>query len=227
MKIKQYAIPAFVAAVLIASMAGMAAAADDVASTKHNLSLASSGQVPAGTTLEDYGEICAYCHTPHGGQNSAPLWNRSFSTATYQMYDNTHSSTIDMTVDGQPTGVSLACLSCHDGTIGLDVITNPPNTFAGTVPATGAGNVMPSGSFAFLDTDLRNDHPISVTYDTGLDPAFNSKTAVTTGGLRLFGDGTTDKVQCASCHNPHDGTNTPFLRKSNAQSDLCLTCHIK
>ena len=85
---------------------------------------------------------------------------------------------------------------------------------------------MPAG-MTNLGTDLRNDHPISIVYDVGQDAAFNAKAAVASGGLRLFGDGTTDRVQCASCHNPHNNTNAPFLRISNAASALCTTCHIK
>ena len=34
-------------------------------------------------------------------------------------------------------------------------------------------------------------------------------------------------VQCASCHNAHDNTNTSFLVASNDASALCLTCHLK
>ena len=42
-----------------------------------------------------------------------------------------------------------------------------------------------------------------------------------------------DKVQCASCHDPHDPDERneqgrdPFLRTSNRESALCLTCHAK
>ena len=43
------------------------------------------------------------------------------------------------------------------------------------------------------------------------------------GEIPLFG-GT---VQCASCHDPHDNTNAPFLRKTNTASALCSTCHQK
>lgn len=149
------------------TMPANAFAQDNVTITKHNLSASNGGTVPTGATLADYGEICVYCHTPHGGQVEAPLWNRTFSTATYQMYT---SSTIDMTADGQPTGISMACLSCHDGTIGLDVIVNPPNR-AGTpaVPATLIGtNTMPAASIALLGVDLRNDHPVSVVYDNSI-----------------------------------------------------------
>jgi len=201
---------------------------DNVAITKHNLSVTSSGTDPTtGTSLVDYGEICVYCHTPHGGQTDAPLWNRNYSVAGYSMYS---SSTIDMTYTnpGNPTGISLACLSCHDGTIGLDVIINPPNggpAVPGTTPGT---NTMPVGSFSLLDTDLRNDHPISIQYNPSLDTKFNTAASVTgAGGLRLFG--VNDEVQCASCHNPHESAAAfaPFLRKQNTASALCLTCHIK
>jgi len=219
------AIAAFVA---LAIAPPASAQNDDVANSPHNLSSSSGGGPPSGATLVDYGEICVYCHTPHGGQVDAPLWNRTFSTATYQMYS---SATIDMNIDANPTGVSMACLSCHDGTIGLDVVINPPNSFAGTVPVTTVGtNTMPDGE-KNLGTDLRNDHPISVAYSPAQDPAFNTVGSVEAAGLKFFTDPTSpgvDKVQCASCHNPHDNdTNEPFLRMSNAGSALCLTCHIK
>ncbi len=209
----------------------MVAQLDDVTTTKHNLSLTSGGTDPTGGALADYAEVCVYCHTPHGGQVDAPLWNRGFNTGGgYTMYS---SATIDMTIDGQPTGISLACLSCHDGTIGLDVIINAPNAFidaGGTIPGTTpCVNTMPAGN-TNLGEDLRNDHPISVVYDPTQDPAFNTEASILAAGLRLFTDPASpgNKVQCASCHNPHDNaTNKPFLRLSNSSSTLCKTCHIK
>ncbi|HEY6196402.1 MAG TPA: cytochrome c3 family protein [Candidatus Eisenbacteria bacterium] len=191
-----------------------------VVETLHNLSYAASSDRYGPGALRNYGEVCVYCHTPHGGQTSAPLWDRNFSVASYQMYDAAHSSTINMTVDPQPTGVSLACLSCHDGTVGLDVIVNTPNNYTGG-PA--VGTRMPTNIIANLSTDLRNDHPISITYDPTADPLFHSAASVQAAGLQLYGG----KVQCGSCHNPHTAANRPFLRISNAGSSLCLTCHIK
>jgi len=190
--------------------------ADNVTSSKHNMSTRSG--------LTNYGEVCVYCHTPHGGgTQNAPLWNRTFGAGPYQMYNNSYSSTIDMTVAASPQGVSLACLSCHDGTIGLDVIINRPN--ADTSMA-GSGNTMPLNAgqfFANLGTDLRNDHPISITYDNVADPAFNAPTGGKVDILPLY----TGRVECGTCHNPHNTTNTPFLRKANSSSNLCKTCHIK
>lgn len=203
---------------LVACAAGRAwAQADNVAASKHNMSTRAG--------LTNYGSVCVYCHTPHGGPNStnAPLWNRSFGVGPYQMYDNAWSSTIQMTVAATPQGVSLACLSCHDGTIGLDVIANRPNA---DTSLAGSGTTMPANAgqfFANLGTDLRNDHPVSVTYSTAADPAFNAPDASNRVGgvLPLY----TSRVECGTCHNPHNTTNAPFLRTTS--STLCGTCHIK
>ena len=82
-----------------------------VASTKHNLSVTGTGNIKA--TSEQ--EICIFCHTPHNSAPQAPLWNRASSGSVYTPYN---SSTI-FSSPGQPTGASMLCLSCHDGTIAL------------------------------------------------------------------------------------------------------------
>ncbi|MBI5043268.1 MAG: hypothetical protein HZC10_05450 [Nitrospirae bacterium] len=108
-----------------------------ITNTRHNL-LASYSSGMAGLVgtfaYNNYGEVCVYCHTPHGAQTgSAPLWNRTLpATGNYTPYS---SSTIDTNV-GQPDGISLACLSCHDGTIAVDSIVNAP----------GSGHYTPGGS---------------------------------------------------------------------------------
>ncbi|MFC1602217.1 cytochrome c3 family protein [Pseudomonadota bacterium] len=35
------------------------------------------------------------------------------------------------------------------------------------------------------------------------------------------------RIECPSCHNPHDPANVAFLRKSMKNSGLCATCHNK
>ncbi|MFQ5537286.1 MAG: cytochrome c3 family protein [Gemmatimonadota bacterium] len=231
-------------AAALATVALLAFAAGDVygqvgnegiKDTKHNFS-ASSGRNASFTDLSldvaDYGEICVYCHTPHGGQINAPLWNRQFTTSTFTMYNDASggSSDLDMTFATQPTGVSLACLSCHDGTIGIDVIINKPNgssaTSIGSTLQDIYGGVDPD-SLKILGTDLRNDHPISMVYDPTKDGQFSSVASVTGAGLKLFNDAAgTNVVQCATCHNPHT-KNPTFLRIANTGSALCLTCHNK
>jgi predicted CXXCH cytochrome family protein len=188
------------------------------------------------TNTSDTDEVCVFCHTPHAGSNiGAPLWNRQTPVGPYTMYDNAFSSTIDMTVAGSPQGVSAACLSCHDGTIAFDVLVNATTSVSGAYNYTAGGadqgwaftsgdSMSGRGLPVEFGTNLTNQHPISVTYDPAQDPAFQPAATVTgAGGLVLYGG----QVECGTCHNPHDTTNVPFLRKSNAASALCTTCHIK
>ena len=166
------------------------------------------------------GEICIVCHTPHNADitvGNVPLWNHELTTATFTPYT---SNTLDATV-GQPTGGSKLCLSCHDGTVALD-------NFGGT---TGGTNYI-SGD-ANIGTDLSDDHPISFTYDAALatadgglfDPTTtNSGLGGTINADMLFGG----QLQCASCHDVHNGSGqASLLLMSNDASALCLTCHNK
>ena len=190
---------------------------DNVKLTKHDLSNSA-----ATLGITNYNQICVYCHTPHKGQTAAPLWNRSFGAGAYTMYNATNSATMDMTVGATPGPVSKACLSCHDGTIGLDVITNVPKE---TYTVVGTGLIkIPAASL--LTTDLTNDHPIAVTYDKSKDAAFNAISSGKVGVLPLYG-ALKDQVECGTCHNVHNNTKVPFLRMANTNSALCLTCHIK
>ena len=216
-----------IALLLLAATAPSAVRAqDNIATSRHNLSVI-SGRAAGFTVLTgvaDYGEICVYCHTPHGGSTVAPLWNRAFGAGPYLMYA---SPSINMVINTAPGAVSLACLSCHDGTIAMDVITNRPNASAAISGTATMATLFPTnpGAFKNLGTDLRNDHPIGVTFSTA-DAAFLSQASIVTAGLRFYG-ATSNQVECATCHNVHSGTNAPFLRRSNTGSLLCLTCHIK
>ena len=168
------------------------------------------------------GEICAVCHTPHNADTTvglgAPLWDHEVTTTDpFVIYSST---TLDGTV-GQPTGVSKLCLSCHDGSVAID-------SFGGT---TGTVFMATFNSDADFGTDLSNDHPISIDYDVadlGLNPV-GDPSGVPAGGTidtdLLF----SGNVECASCHDVHreDETTSFLLVKSNALSDLCLTCHNK
>ena len=198
-------------------------AAQTIVGSPHDLSTGNGG-----TNATD--EVCVFCHTPHFAADAAasasPLWNRNDPVSTtFAMYS---SPTLDMTIAADPQGISLACLSCHDGATALDSLINPPSGFF----VTGA---LMTNPVAVVGVDgLTNDHPISVTYDAALDVGFNAAVAGKIGGsLPLFrapgvttGDG--DQVECGSCHNPHDwSTHGQFLRVSNAASALCTLCHIK
>lgn len=203
-------------ALAVFAMAGAAMAQDDVSITKHNLTL-NTNNVYATTGTD---EVCAFCHTPHAASTTArPLWNREDSVASYTMYNSTFSATIDMTVAASPQGVSLACLSCHDGFNAINVLNNAPGSGIGstiTFQGLGVGGVMPAGITA-VGRDLTNDHPISMDVPTGTGWLTPPAT------LSLYNS----KVECATCHNPHESVNPTFLRISNAGSALCSSCHDK
>jgi hypothetical protein len=71
-----------------------------------------------------------------------------------------------------PVGsVSLACLSCHDGTQAMDVVLNSPGTGgydpAGAEIDSVAIDSMANTPVPNLGTDLSNDHPVSMQYGGG------------------------------------------------------------
>jgi len=207
----------FAAVLILAGSAGIITA-QTVVGSSHDLSAA----------LPTSQRVCVFCHTPHQptGQITDPLWNHTLSaTASYGVYA---SATLDATPTdiGGGSAVSNLCMSCHDGTIGLGSLYNDPNIAAapGEETPSNSGTFMTGNSL--LGTDLTNDHPINFTYDTALATADGGleDPATTPAVAALLSGGT---VQCSSCHDPHDPTNVPFLRMSNAASALCTTCHIK
>ncbi|MFZ2542329.1 MAG: cytochrome c3 family protein [Gallionella sp.] len=114
----------------LVSMSGVAMAG--ISSTKHNLGGSFNGSGAHGPSLgfnftTATTEICVFCHTPHGADSTAavPLWNRTLTSNTYQTYASLGTSSFDG-ADNQPGGVSLACLSCHDGTQAMNTVINTP-----------------------------------------------------------------------------------------------------
>lgn len=223
----------------------------NIANTPHNLSYTSyPGDLwytyAAGTAAEE--EICVYCHTPHGGSLDAPLWNRDLTSlkgaGKFQHYaSNTLSSTVGAN-NRAVNAESLACLSCHDGSIGVgDSLLNNPVTGAPTNRAAfvvaGFGIQGPRIGASNADTgatgDLRDDHPVSFSYTAAYGDLTNAgdlqlDTAVEAAGLTLFGAG--QNVECSTCHDPHvdyfnNAAYTPFLAIPNTGSAMCLACHIK
>jgi len=230
------------------------AARAQVNDTPHDLAL-------PGDTDDDNGEICVFCHTPHGARTdiSAPLWNKPSTGASYDTYDST-------TMDGEVLAVgsvSVACLTCHDGTQAMDAVLNEPGSGLGDDGDLNALGVMPPFSSATIGTELRDDHPSGVQdggFDDGagkIDPDFKGAgeglqtgvghlglprwwvdTAAGASGVREKTDmilytrdnGGTEQpfVEGASCHDPHEGGGSPnFMRISNENSDVCLSCHVK
>lgn len=199
-------------------LGGMGAwAASGVGLTRHNLSVSGPGPVKSTTVTQ----VCVFCHTPHkslGNVEGAPLWNHTLTSG--QTYDIYGSSTLDA-LPGQPTGKSILCLSCHDGTVALGALANPPT--GQTIDAI-LQLPLDSAERGYIGTDLRDDHPISFIYDANLvandgeliDPSL-------IGPLVLEAD----KLECTTCHDPHEKDIQPFLRVTTLNGQICTTCHNK
>ena len=221
--------------VQVAGLSALLLQAGGIAGSKHDLSTNIS---------QGSGQVCMYCHTPHNANSglsdlNAPLWNRVVTrTKTFTTYT---SATMTGTPGDPNQTISALCLGCHDGTLAS-------GTVAGLIrsdkhdlingPGFGQTDFSPNCQRCHQDVyqggaprpwklglDLSNDHPIAVSYPTIPTARFKAPPDPQNGwpGVKLFGG----KVECATCHNVHDPSITPFLRKSNAGSALCLTCHSK
>ncbi|MBL8313032.1 MAG: hypothetical protein JNK55_04735 [Rubrivivax sp.] len=174
---------ATVLAALWLTLSGTASAG--IADTKHNLgntSTQTNHVTGTGNSDTTTNEICVFCHTPHGADvttpNAPPLWNKRLNTgATYTTYATLNTPSLDGEV--LPVGsISVACLSCHDGTQAMDNIINAPGSGAYqadgggaegrnyTWTAAGPGGRMAPG-IANLGENLSNDHPIGIQYCGG------------------------------------------------------------
>jgi len=184
--------------------------AQDVTNSPHNLSTSGKFSFKSGTVTE----ICVFCHTPHSGLPATPLWNRELTSAEEEIYDIYGSSTLQA-APGQPTGKSRLCLSCHDGTVALGDIRN-----IGGSESMDLDTTFLTGR-ALLDTDLRDDHPISFLYDPDLADADGELANPVDIDLPLE----EGFVQCTTCHDPHENDTKPFLRKTTLNAQICRTCH--
>lgn len=120
------------------------------------------------------------------------------------MYD---SPTMDIPKPVGPTGTSRACLACHDGVVAPQAL---------------------GDESLVVGTDLSDDHPISIEYLPERDGGLRSIEEVEEAGLKLFNQGATKVVECATCHDPHEkGPSGSYLRMDNDHSRLCLGCHHK
>jgi len=222
-----------------AALLGVGAADAGIKGSKHDLGSGGASQfaATAGT-----GEVCVFCHTPHGADTSAgaPLWNKALPDAgKYTRYSALNTSTLDGAE--VPVGsVSLACLSCHDGSQAMDVMINAPGT--GKYNSAGAsafGLAAMSGTpVPGLGADLSNDHPISIQYAGGglvsgdangaytstkfKDKDFNAVQKSTINSVPVWwvdknADGTRQKTEMMLYTRTVDGTTEPYVE--------CASCH--
>ncbi len=175
--------------ITLATSASAAIATTGIATTRHNLGTSnrdSSGlTTPSGAARDGdlftsgTDEICVFCHTPHASNTAAnaPIWNKALpNSANYTLYS---SGTMQGTASLSSGSMSLACLSCHDGTQAMDNMINQPggsgyNASGASLPGTWSnltdtsGGVMQAGAgIVMLGTDLSNDHPVGIPYCGG------------------------------------------------------------
>lgn len=199
-----------------------------IVGTAHDLSSTGRYQVTHS------GEVCTFCHTPHdsatGINQAIPIWNHVTTSTQFVMYA---SASLKGTVDSQPMGPSLACLSCHDGTVAMGALHDAPNGGGETNYTQAQGGVNPGNGMMqgpdVIGHDLSSVHPISLTYRNDLNKSLRDPSALV--GVRLYPANVQGgKVQCGSCHDPHNfgslGDTAPFLRVSKQGSSLCLSCHL-
>jgi hypothetical protein len=206
--------------------------------------------------------VCGVCHTPHHADpNSGPLWgHQSISSSGWTMYATTvgqgaqssPGANVHYTVPTAPNASSLACLSCHDGSIAINAYGGNP------------GDVYLSGDAAIsydqsLNKNLSHSHPISFKYQdvVGIGagknqwiydenssvlvpdantPTFTPGADMTVKGFLLDGQG---NLECSSCHDVHaqegsayDAVMNPKMVKINGTQNgvgslLCRSCHNK
>jgi hypothetical protein len=202
----------------------------------------------------DPATVCSVCHTPHHADTvSGPLWGHTpISASGWQMYANGVSpgANIKYTPAAAPTGSSLACLSCHDGSIAV----NAYGSVASSEYITN-GAAISEGS-----KNLTHSHPISFNYQalvgTGptqdkwlndsvntlvLTPDANSPGFIAGNDMHIKGFllDQQGNLECSSCHDvhnqegsPYNIVNNPHLVKINGTAGgvgslLCRSCHNK
>lgn len=192
---------------------------DSVKNTRHNLTVEyASMRGFMADKFNFYGEVCVYCHTPHGANatvQSTPLWNRPTQSTSYTLYAGAMAS--NQTVS-EPGPASITCLSCHDGTLAIDAIINQPGAsrydstlqaadafldeWAGTEHQkmgdcaychneTGMGLSIPNFFAYIMGDDLRDDHPVGVQLPSHMD--FRVLTGEIPGKMRFFDTNGNDK----------------------------------
>lgn len=198
---------------VVLSCTAQVCGAASIFDSAHNLSVTGPGSIRA----VDETRICDFCHTPHQASTDAPLWNRRASQQNFVPY----SSSTAVAQPGQPTGNSVLCLSCHDGTIALGDVLNSSTS----IVMVGGTVKMPPGR-NLTGTDLSHDHPVSFNYSADLAARRGEmKTpARLPKDIKLDDSG---QMQCTTCHDAHDNRNGKFLVRPNVASQLCVECHQK
>lgn len=114
----------------------------------------------------------------------------------------THNTLGDILINATDSLVSTLCLSCHT-----------PGGWVGMTKTLSSSQKADPGNTG-----------TSHNWDVPADNA--QRGAVLPTSQTLLDHLTADnRITCATCHDPHENTNSPFLRLDNSADALCLDCH--
>lgn len=206
--------------------------------------------------------ICIFCHTPHHSMTPAqaggysPLWNRQVTDRSFAVYNNGMMMMTEVNGETAPTsannsdarnwmngtplvaGVSLLCMSCHDGATAMNAYSGNRGTTGD--PVDGVAQYAPTGGNVKIiggadlaggqqsEVDMSNHHPIgmvwadvvaqdgeiapmSTEYGTKIGAAGvpNPNTNGVGIGVTIEGLLYKDKMECVTCHDVHNTQNEP------------------
>ncbi len=223
------------------------AATGGIADSRHNLGAygvhfrADNSDGNGGTT-----EICVFCHTPHHGAVTAPLWAKGTQSTSYTAYGTTIAGT--NVADSDIGAATLACLSCHDGVNTIDTLVNAPgkgndgsnNTtvtdfnWTFTEDTNTVSDVIGSTRLN-IGTDLTNDHPVSIAYvvnkaslratSTTISDVIMTTSEFTAGDNNEGDSSTTTSNRWAVAGYINTGATIGDLLRGTANRVECSSCH--
>ncbi len=129
---------------------------------------------------------------------------------------------------GEPGSVSRLCLSCHDGTIAVNEYGMDPQR----ENSQGGANSFIADQFKIgAGGSLQNHHPIGFDYIdvSNMDDEIANPDTLMADGVTIRSLLYGNRMECVTCHDVHNSKNTgeTFLWVSDANSQFCLTCHLK
>jgi predicted CXXCH cytochrome family protein len=155
---------------------------------------------------------CSICHypAPTDVPTQRAAWGPAGGKQALQKTTDRHGA------QGVPSGMSLFCLSCHDGVMAPQ----PPNTSAG----------LPIARTIGVEPGRRSGHhPYSIEYPAGTNPDFPPPRNNRVGPLPLYSyPGSADlvvRIECPTCHTVHEGAADHLLRVTDERGELCVYCH--
>lgn len=179
--------------------------------------------------------LCELCHLPIRTASEfafAPLWDHGAADARFGVFGLPIGRLPAEAMERRPWpgAATRLCLGCHDG-LSASLVLGPGERSRARHHVTRRARDFTGGYVEEivlpppLGRGVIDEHPVFVPYP--MHPLeFDLNVPPTPDGwpdVRLVAG----RVECISCHDVHNTRFRPFLRRSNAGSGICLTCHRK